>query len=159
MSAANRSVDAPTPREMVMLTTASPQYGSELGVDVRIVGLEPVSKRPPEHASGGSGGSAFHDVMLPVEEVGRITWIEGKRREAVERGELRRRPLPAISDQVCDAERAVPGWIGAHRSGVPPSEIEIAMDRLGRGVTPRIRAFAAGGSAIGGTVKLGFGRQ
>ena len=89
--------------------------------------LEPVAERTAQHAAGGAGRPAFQHVVLAVEEICGIAWIEGHGRESWKRLELGARPLPAVADKIVDAESAGARGMRADRRGVPGEKIEIAM--------------------------------
>ena len=77
-------------------------------VNVWIMRLEPIAKRPPQHARGCARRTAFHDEMFPVKKVRGVTGIKGKWLELRKRREGRARPFPAVSEKVGDAEIAGP---------------------------------------------------
>src|SRR5207237_362637 len=58
--------------------------------------LEPVAERTAQHAAGGAGRPAFQHVVLAVEEICGIAWIEGHGRECWKRLELGARQLQAV---------------------------------------------------------------
>src|SRR6266436_5172223 len=91
---------------------------TECRVDVGIMGLEPVSERPPQHARSRAGRATLHYVVLAVEEIGRVTRIERHRRETRKRRELRPRPFPSVSHKVVHAKCAGAGRMRANRRGI-----------------------------------------
>src|SRR5215467_15164128 len=89
--------------------------------------LEPVAERPPQHARCGARRTAFRYIMLAIEEIRGIAWVERHGCEARKRRKLRARPLPAVSDEIADAERACSGRVRADRRRIPRLKIEIAV--------------------------------
>src|SRR5262252_2310091 len=65
--------------------------------------------------------------MPAIKEICGIAWIERHRGESRERGELRARPFPAVSDEVVNAERAGARRIRTHRRRIPGTKIKIAV--------------------------------
>src|SRR5712664_2705140 len=122
--------------------------------------LEPVSERPPQHARSGARRATHHYVVLAVEKIRGIVWIEWHRRKPRKWHERRPRPLPPVSDKILYAESARSRGIRAHRRGIPRFEIKISPGRARRFLAPGIAALPpAVGRAIRGAMKLCFGRQ
>src|SRR6202795_1300825 len=124
------------------------------------MGLEPVAERPPQHARSGARRATLHHVVLAVEKICGIAWIERHRRKPRKRPELRPRPLPTVSDKIVHAESTCSRGMRSHRRGIPRFEIEVSPGRARRFLAPRIAPFfpALGGS-IRGAMKLRFGWQ
>src|SRR5258708_27366822 len=122
--------------------------------------LEPVSERPAQHARSGARGASLHHVVLAVEKICGIVWIERHRRKPRKRRELRPRPLPPVSDNIMNPKRARSRGMRAHRRGIPRFEIEVSPGCARRFLAPGIAALPpAVGRAIRGAMKLCFGRQ
>src|ERR1700682_5735103 len=122
--------------------------------------LEPVSERAPQHARCGAWRATLHHVVLAVEKIYGIAWIEWHGREPRKRRELRPRPLPPVPDKIVHAKSARSRWMHAHRRGIPRFEIEISPGRARCFLAPRICALPrAVGCSICGAMKLRFGRQ
>src|SRR4029077_7927094 len=98
----------------------------EGGVDVRVVGLEPVAERAAQHRSVGARRAAFHHEMFAVEEIGGVPPVEGKRREAGKGTERCRGPLPSIAEQIVNAERAGARGMSIDGRGVPALRMKIS---------------------------------
>src|SRR5580704_1312414 len=103
--------------------------------------LEPVSKRPPQHARSGARRAAFHYVVLAVKEILSVARIEGHTREARERSERRSRPFPAVSDHVLHAECTRSRWMCAHGRRIPRLKIKITFACTRRFFAPGIAAL------------------
>src|ERR1700687_3023837 len=122
--------------------------------------LEPISERAPQHARCGARRAALHHVVLAVEKIYGIAWIEWHGRKPRKRRELRPRPLPPVPDKIVHAESARSRWVHAHRRGIPRFEIEISPGRAWRFLAPRICALPRSvGRSICGAMKLRLGRQ
>src|SRR5260370_5922744 len=122
--------------------------------------LEPVSERPPQHARSGARRAALHHIVLAVEKICGIVWIERHRRKPRKRRELRPRPLPPVADNIMNPKRARSRGMRAHRRGIPRFEIEVSPGCARRFLAPGIAALPpAVGRAIRGAMKLCFGRQ
>src|SRR5579862_1299517 len=93
--------------------------------------LEPVAKCGAEHARRSARRSALHDKVFAVEKICRVAWIERKRLETGKRSEHARRPLPSVSHQVVNSERA--GAFGKRIDGrrIPVAEIKVAQIPVG----------------------------
>jgi len=78
-------------------------------VNVLVMRLKPVPERSPQLARGGAHAAAFQHVMPAVEEIRRIARVAGVRAKAVERCEGCGGPLPAVAQQIHDAEGAGSG--------------------------------------------------
>src|ERR1700686_3970008 len=99
-------------------------HAAKCGVHVRIMRLEPVPERPPQHACSCARRAAFHHEMLSVKKISGISGIE---RECLETGEGRKRrarPLPAIPHKIGNAEIAVALRVGSRGNGIPALEIK-----------------------------------
>src|SRR5260370_42379202 len=121
--------------------------------------LKPVSERPPQHARSGARRAALHHVVLAVEKICGIVWIERHRRKPRKRRELRPRPLPPVADNIMNPKRARSRGMRAYRRGIPRFEIEVSPGCARRFLAPGIAAFPpAVGRALPGAVKLCFGR-
>src|SRR5215467_1548825 len=95
--------------------------------------------------------------MQAVVEVCRIVGIERQGRKSWKRRELRARPLPAIANEIVDAERAGTRGMRAHRGGIPGMEVKIAVALGWRLVAPGIVALLrALRSTISGAMELRF---
>src|SRR5438105_12787282 len=94
-------------RAVVRLTSVSQAGGAEAGVDVRVMGLEPVPEGAPQHAGRRPRRAALLDVVLAVEEVLGVALVVGMRRKSRERAEHARRPLPSVAHQLGYPEGAV----------------------------------------------------
>src|SRR5260370_27186843 len=122
--------------------------------------LEPVSERPPQHACSGARRAALHHIVLAVEKICGIVWIERHRRKPRKRRELRPRPLPPVADNIMNPKRARSRGMRAYRRGIPGFEIEVSPGCARRFLAQGIAAFPpAVGRAIRGAMKLCFGRQ
>src|SRR5258708_12613601 len=100
---------------------------TECCVDVRIMRLEPVSERPPQHARGGARRATLHHVVLAVKETRGVTRIEGHRRESRKCRELRPRPFPPITHKIMHAKRAPPAAVPPHHPPTPSSKLHIPL--------------------------------
>src|SRR5580765_1927576 len=99
---------------------------TERCVPIRVVRLKPITERPPQHARRCAGRTAFHHIVLAIEEIRRISGIKGHRRETGKRFEFGARPFPAVTDQVMDSISACAARIGTYRAGIPMREIKIS---------------------------------
>src|SRR5262245_46489498 len=95
---------------------------SELRVDERIVGPEPVAEAPAHELFCRGRGGALHDVVLAVEEVRRVLGIGGHRLESLKRSEDRRGPFPTVAHEVVNAPRARASRTRARGNGIPREE-------------------------------------
>src|SRR3982074_2392220 len=91
---------------MPLLGNRSVGYTTKGSVHVRVVGLKPVAEGTTKKASSGARGTAFHDIMPHVEEIGRISGIEGKRLEPGERFKKARSPLPTVANEILNTKSA-----------------------------------------------------
>src|SRR5215469_3679899 len=141
----------------------SPQLvfnAAECGVHVRVIRLEPVSKRPPQHTGGCAGGAALHHVVLSVKKIGRITRIEGHRRETREWRKRRSCPLPTVAHNIVNTKSAGSSRVRANGIRIPMSEVEITVPLAWCFVSPRIQPLDVFfGSAVSSTMELLFGWQ
>src|SRR5262249_2098355 len=135
-------------------------HAPECCVDIRIMRLEPVSERPPQHACGSARRSAFHYVVLPIEKIRGITGIEGHGCKTGMRRENRSCPFPAVADQILDPECARARGMCSARRRLPVRKVEISKTRFGPSVAPRVGTLrVAAGYAIRRTMELFFGGQ
>src|SRR6266404_8310549 len=122
--------------------------------------LEPIAEGTPEHAGGGARRTPFHHIVLSVEEICRVTWIECPRRESGQRRKHRARPFPAVAHQVMNSKCACTVGICSAWRGIKMSKIEIAKLRPRRFFAPRIAALLiAMRHPVGGAMELLFARQ
>src|SRR5712692_10852906 len=122
--------------------------------------LEPVSERPPQHARRGARRANLRHVVLAVEEIGRVTRIEGHGRETRKRRELRPRPLPPVPHKIVHTEGARSRGMRAHRRRIPRFEIEVSPRRAWPFLAPGIAALPrALRRSVGGAMELRLGRQ
>src|SRR5712692_3194481 len=134
-------------------------HAAKRGVHIRIMRLEPVPKRPAQHARGRARRAALHHVMLPVEKIRGITGIE---REGLKPRKWRKngaRPLPPVACQIRNTEIARTAGEGSHRDSVPSARIEIPTMRGGRFTAPRVCALESAPGSARGAVPFGFARQ
>src|ERR1700722_3020427 len=87
---------------------------SKTCVDIGIIGPEPVAVRAAQHAGSRNGRPTFQYVVLVIEEIFGVPGINWHRLKSGKRAELRRRPLPAISNQLGDPTSAVARRMGIH---------------------------------------------
>src|SRR5689334_394869 len=120
-----------------------PTHAAESRVDVGIVGLEPVSKGAPQHASVGARRAALHDVMLAVEKISGVTLVERERLESGERLEWRRGPFPSVGEQPVQSEFAAAPRKRIDGRRIPSREVEVSVLGSGRIFTPGERSLAA----------------
>src|SRR6185312_6134050 len=130
------------PRAGWLPPRTSTLHQTEPGVHVGIIRAEPVAEARTREDRRGSWGRPFQDVMLAIEEVGRITRVKRMRGKTVERREDVARPLPSVAGHL--RRRVDAGIAGVHRRWAPIPIIEV--------VAPRIRCGPAGRA-----VKLRFG--
>src|SRR5579864_9606530 len=116
---------------------ASVGHAAESRIHVLVMRLEPVAEGTPQHACGSARRSAFHDVVLAVEKVGGVAGIKRKALEARERSEERRRPFPAIAQEIAHAECTLACGGCSDRRGIPALKIEIAAPRRRLFIAPR----------------------
>src|ERR1700758_213840 len=83
-------------------------HAPKSGIDVRIMRLKPVAKRPAQHASGCTRRTAFDDVVLSVEEIGRVARVKRERLESRKRCKDGGGPLPAVPHKAVNAEGTLP---------------------------------------------------
>src|SRR4029079_9392696 len=114
-------------------------HTAESRVDILVVRLEPVSEGPAQHAGRRAWAAALHDVVLAIEEIGRIAGIELKRLKTRKRRELGGGPLPPVAHEVGDPERALALSKGADWRRVPTLEIKVSESAIGRFRSPGIR--------------------
>src|SRR4029077_7123214 len=133
---------------------------TECCVHIRIMRLEPISERTPQHTRGGARRATFHYVVLAVKEVRGITRIKRHRRKSRKRCELRPCPLPPVPHKILHAESARSRGMRPHRQRVPRFEIEVSPRRARRFLAPRIPALLlAVWRSIRGAMKLRLRRQ
>src|ERR1019366_3459061 len=92
---------------------------AKTGVRERIVRLEPIAKRSPQHARSGPRRCSLHDVMLVVKEIGRIAGVKRKRLKTGKRGEDCARPLPSVAEKSGRTEGAGACWERGYRHRIP----------------------------------------
>ena len=143
-----------------MATTSRLARAAERGVDVRIAWAEPVSepathqRRAPSPATRPSSRNVRRRRSRRSTP-GR-TASARSRRTARNRG----RPLPAVADQIVDAERAGAVRMRADRLRIPAHEVEVRRARGSANASaPRISALAALGRAKRRAMEFGLGRQ
>src|SRR5260370_75497 len=133
---------------------------TERCVDIRIMRLEPISERPPQHARSGARRATLHHIVLAVKEVCGVARIEGHGRKSWKWRKLRPRPLPPVPHEIVYAKSTRPGGMCSHWQGDPRFEIEIPPGRARRFFAPRIAALPhALRRSIRRAMKLRFGRQ
>src|SRR6266516_7306819 len=93
-------------------------YAAKPCIHILVVRLEPVAECGSQHASGRARRAAFHDEVLSIEKVCRVSAVKRKRLESLEGRENRRGPLPSIADHAIHAERAAALRMGIHRCGI-----------------------------------------
>src|SRR5438132_8476329 len=114
---------------------------TERRVDVRIMRLQPISKRPAQHARCGARRAALHHVVLAVKEICRVTRIERHGRESRKRCKLRSRPLPAVPHKIVHAESACSRRMRSHRRRIPRFKMEVSFGCAWPFFAPRIAAL------------------
>src|SRR5215472_16278491 len=102
-------------------------HAAETRIHVGIVRLKPVTERAAQHAGGSSRGTAFHDEVFAIEEIGGVTTVEREWLEPRERSEQGGGPFPAIAEEIGDSEGALTIGKRANGNWIPSLEIEIAM--------------------------------
>src|SRR5258707_2714852 len=103
--------------------------------------LEPVAERPPQHASRRARRAPFHDVVLSIEEIRRVSWIKRHGSESGKWLEFCARPLPAVAHHILNAKSARPARIRSHRTRIPMRKIKISVPRFRRFLAPWIVAL------------------
>src|SRR5260370_4403725 len=110
---------------MVCVSMGSPRAGwlflnaAKSGVCVPVMRLEPVAKRPTQHARGGARRAAFHHKMLAVKKVCGVAGIKRQRAKSLEGLKHRARPFPPVAKEGFDAKRPGAGRVRGHRAGTP----------------------------------------
>src|SRR5260370_34454567 len=94
-------------------------HAPERRIHIRIVPPEPVAEAWLQELLGRSGGSAFHDVVVSVEKVGRVLGVGRHRAESRKAFEDRGGPFPAVADQIVHAPGTRAGREGADGYRVP----------------------------------------
>src|SRR5438477_2086372 len=122
--------------EMPLWIHLSP-HAAESRINVLVMRLEPVAERTAKHTGGGTSAAAFHYVMLPIEEISGISWIELERLKTGEGCKRSRGPFPSVPDQITDTEGALSLRKSSDRRGIPSIEIKISE--------PVVRSFLAPG--------------
>ena len=110
---------------------------AKLRVHVRVMRLEPVAERPPQHARGRARRTALHHEVLPIEEIRGIPGIERKWLEPGKGRKRRARPFPAIPHEIGDAEIAVALRVRSRREPDPSARNQNC--RAARRALPRPR--------------------
>src|SRR5581483_12382144 len=100
--------------------------------------LEPVAEGASQHARRGARRTAFHDVMLPIEEVGGIPGIKRKRLKFRERSKRSGCPFPAVAQQIPDTKSAPPFLECVHRHRIPALKIKIPQPGTRRFGSPGV---------------------
>src|SRR5260370_3517822 len=133
---------------------------TERCVDIRIMRLEPIPERAPQHARSGARRATLHHIVLAVKEVCGVARIEGHGRKSWKWRKLRPRPLPPVPHEIVYAKSTRPGGMCSHWQGVPRFEIEIPPGRARRFFAPRIAALPhALRRSIRRAMKLRFARH
>src|SRR5581483_544518 len=147
---------------MAWTSIRTPQSGihtAKSRIHVLVMRLEPVTKRGPQHASGGAGRTAFHHKVFAVKKIGRIASVERKWFKAGERREHSGGPFPAVSQKAFYAEGALAQRMRVHRRGVPMGKIKISQARVRSVTAPGIGSLHVIRRSIRRTVPLRFRRQ
>src|SRR5262249_2888039 len=97
--------------------------------------------------------------MAAVKEIGGIAGIERQSLESGKRFKYCGSPFPAVSNQIGDAEGAVPIRVRIHWAWSPTGKVEVAVTGLRGHISPWIKAFVTFRRSKGCTVKLSFGGQ
>src|SRR3989441_10263515 len=118
--------------------------------------LKPIAEGAPQHAGGSARRTAFHDVVLGIEEIRRIPAIEGEWLETLEGREQSRSPFPTIAEQVSHTKGALRLRKSANLSWIPSLEIKIPQLVAWRCATPRVRIFSLVLRTISCAVPLRF---
>src|ERR1035437_5113510 len=105
-------------------------HATEAGVNIRVMGLEPIAEGRPQHAGGGARRAPFHHVVPGIKEIGGVAGIERKGLEAGERGEHGGGPLPSIANHLHGAEGAPAVRESVDRGGIPALKIGITGRRV-----------------------------
>src|SRR5579872_576629 len=98
MSVAN----SPAARAMMALVRIGCPFltrAAESRIHVWIVGLEPVSEGPPQHAPIRTRRAAFHHKMFGIEEIRGVAFVGRKCLKPLERPERRCGPFPAVGQE------------------------------------------------------------
>src|ERR1700730_19165925 len=93
--------------------------------------LEPVAERLPQHACVCPCRSSLDYKMFPIEEIIRITGIEGKCLESRQRTKRSRSPFPSIAEKIEDAKCARARKMCIHRGCIPALKIKISARGVG----------------------------
>src|SRR5665213_3078312 len=98
-------------------------------VHIRVVGTEPVTEPGSGEPGGSTGRGAFHYIVLPVEEIGRIARVRGMRCESFKGSKDVTGPLPTVAGHLMGCIASV--GPGINRDGIPPLVVEIVSRRVG----------------------------
>src|SRR4029453_7935769 len=114
---------------------------AEGSIGVRILGAEPVAESASRQRSRRHRRRTFHHEVVAVEEIGGVLGVRRQRLESLERTERCRRPFPAVSEQIVDAERACRLRVRTNRFWIPAMKVEVARDDLGKHIAPWIESL------------------
>src|SRR5436853_659687 len=143
-------------RQHEILSSHLIAHAAESRICILIMWLKPIAEGAPQHAGGSARRTAFHDVVLAIEEIRRIPAIEGEWLEALEGREQSRSPFPTIAEQVSHTKGALRLRKSANRSWIPSLEIKIPQLVAWRCATPRVRIFSLVLRTISCAVPLRF---
>ena len=136
---------------------ASVPNTTERRVDVWVDRSKPISKAAPDEKVIRDGRCSLQYEVLAIKKISRVDRIRNHRREALEGGKRRGRPLPTVAYEILDAPCAGPGRERADRDRVNGPEAEIAV-MSGRGlVAPRMEPFSPLRRTEGRSMVFGLG--
>src|SRR5271166_4502702 len=112
-------------------------HAAKSRVCVLVMCLKPVAECRPQHACRSTRRAAFHNEVLAIKKIGRVTTVKRKRLKSREGREDRRSPLPSVPQHSLHTEGTLSLRKSINWRGIPSIEVEITQIRIGSIITPR----------------------
>src|SRR5574341_1485883 len=135
-------------------------HAPKSGIDIRVVGPEPVAKRSAQQSGVCPRGRTLKNIMFAIKEASRVSGIKREGLESGKRLEDCRRPLPSVANQLGNSECAVSKRSSGHGKRIPSVPVEVSPPDIRRVIAPWIGSFFfATHRPVRCPMKLGFGGQ
>src|SRR5205085_10647017 len=135
-------------------------HTAKSGIDIGVVGPEPVAKRSAQQSHVRPRGGTSEHIMFAVKETSRVSGITRKGLEAGKGLKDRRCPLPSVANRLGNAKCTVSQWVGSHGNRIPSVPAKVSPPAIRLVIAPGIQPFffTMDGS-VRCPMKFGFGGQ
>src|SRR5207237_4116830 len=123
-------------RQHEILSSHLIAHAAESRICILIMWLKPIAEGAPQHAGDSARRTAFHDVVLAIEEIRRIPAIEGGWLETLEGREQSRSPFQPLAGRSATPKALCACGKGANRGGFHPLELKFPQLLAGAALPP-----------------------